>query len=788
MAFLYSRGKNKFDNCPAQKKVLDFNEFAEVVANDRSESKGLTYICSALSEGVHYDRPLDYPGIGNWRLNNYGLNRQYLAFDLDGFESPDIFIKVCNYFSLLNCLIYTTASHTELAPRARVLVELSREITPAEGERLGQSAQKNIESAVGIGKIKFDDSVYRAAQPIYTPITDSQIIRHRGISLDVDEMLNKYPSQHIVKPSEVSEYLAKPANALIETIEGVARMLSALTAIPSNIERSTWRNILYSVKAHGFSCCEIKAREWSQTAGEFDSEKNPFGYDEKVFNDVWKYSVQSIGAGTLYHYAKQYGWLGRQGELFPHADIGADIEIYGDVFNGNFFMGTFQGSMIYCYPRSKWLKFNGMYWQWCESGEELQAAKEVALQIAKHAGEVFSSDPTNPNSKKLIQHAQNSQNINRLQAMLQTAASEPDMGIGSMSELDNNAMLLGCKNGVICLNTGKLLAPDPKMLITRQVNAQYDADIYCPTWLQFLDQCFISDEETIDYIQKALGYSLTGIVNEEVLHFCFGMGRNGKSVFANVMTKLMGDYAITAPAEMLMRRDRNGATNDIARLCGARFVLANETRSDQRFDDLIIKTLVSTERISARFLHNEFFEFWPTFKIWIRGNHKPVITDDSNGAWRRIRLVPFENNISEENADSELENKLLAEKDGILAWMVEGALKWKKEGLISSPRIKSASNQYRNDCDVIGDFIEENCTLSNGLKVTQQSLWTHWQDWARDNGYFCGSKKTLTRRLKDRGISADAYQNGVRAYSGISLGRKDCATPSQDLGVISGSS
>jgi putative DNA primase/helicase len=143
---------------------------------------------------------------------------------------------------------------------------------------------------------------------------------------------------------------------------------------------------------------------------------------------------------------------------------------------------------------------------------------------------------------------------------------------------------------------------------------------------------------------------------------------------------------------------------------------------DQRFDDLIIKTLISTECISAQFLHNELFNFWPTFKIWIRGSRKPVITDDSNGAWRGIRLAPFENNISEEKADSELENKFLAEKDGILAWMVEGALKWKKEGLVSSPRIKSASNQYRSDCDVIGDFMDENCVLGVGLRVTQLDL------------------------------------------------------------------
>ena len=784
MAFLYSRGTNKYDNSPAQLKVKDFDEFADAVTNDKSSSKGLAYICAALSEGVHYEKPDENLGTNHWRLKNYGLARQYLAFDFDGFESPSVFSEVCEYFSAFNCLIYTTASHTEAAPRARALVELNREISPLEGEELGQAAQGGVESSIGTRKIKFDDSVYRATQPIYTPVTTSKIIRHHGTSLDVDATLDKYLPKQTGKPAGSPESVVKSSNALLDTVEGVARMLSALSAIPAKIERRLWCDLLYSVKAHGFSSSEHEAREWSKTAGEYDPVNNPHGYDEKAFNDVWKYPVQSIGPGTLYHHAKQFGWLGKQAELFATTDINANPDIFGDVFNGKFFAKIFINRMVYCYPRSKWLKFNEMVWEWCDSGEELQAAKHAAMNIAKYAAEIFSADPTNPSSKKLIQHAQNSQNLSRLQAMLQTAAAELSMGIGDLNQLDSDAMLLGCKNGIVCLNTGTLLAPDPKMLITRQVNAELDPDAPCPNWLRFLDQCFISDEETIDYIQKALGYSLTGMVNEEVLHFCFGMGRNGKSVFANVMTKLMGDYAITAPAEMLMRRDRNSATNDIARLCGSRLVLANETRSDQRFDDLTIKTLVSTERISARFLHNEFFEFWPTFKIWIRGNHKPVITDESNGAWRRIRLVPFENNIPEDLVDPELENKLLAEKDGILAWMVEGALKWKKEGLTSSPRIKSASNQYRSDCDVIGDFIDENCTLGQGLKVTQVGLWNVWQEWARENGYFCGSKKTFTRRLKDRGINADGYHNGVRAYVGVGLAKiLHHTTPSQDVGV-----
>jgi len=193
MSILYSRGTDTFDNTPAQMAADSFSDFAEAVANDTSPRKGLTYICAALSEGAHYEKPTEHLGIAHWRLKNYGLPRRFLAFDFDWFESPEVFHQVCELLRMYNCLIYTTASHTPEAPRARALIELNREIFPEEGEQLGQAAQMEIESVIGIGKIKFDSSVYRATQPIYTPVTTSTIIHHHGAPLDVDNTLVSYP-------------------------------------------------------------------------------------------------------------------------------------------------------------------------------------------------------------------------------------------------------------------------------------------------------------------------------------------------------------------------------------------------------------------------------------------------------------------------------------------------------------------------------------------------------------------------------------------------------------------
>jgi hypothetical protein len=191
--FQYSRGQDKFDNQPDQRSAVDFDEFADSLAADRSPRKGLTYICAALDTGPHYDKPEQYPGEAHWRLKDYGQPRRFLAFDFDGFARPSVFSLLCDHLSRFNALIYTTASHLPEAPRARAIVELNREVSPDEGVALGEAMQRSIESEFGAEQIKFDQSVYRSTQPIYTPVTSSEVFRHKGSPIDVDAMLAAWP-------------------------------------------------------------------------------------------------------------------------------------------------------------------------------------------------------------------------------------------------------------------------------------------------------------------------------------------------------------------------------------------------------------------------------------------------------------------------------------------------------------------------------------------------------------------------------------------------------------------
>ena len=189
----FSYGTNTFDNSPVQLTVDDFGAFVDEILKDPATQKGATYICAGLDAGVHYQEPEKYQGISHWRLKNYGQKRRFLAFDFDGFETPEVFERLRDFLLSWNCLIYTTASYTPDKPRARAILELNREVTPDEGVRLGEAVQRCIEGAIGNDLITFDASVYRATQPIYTPLKSSITYRHQADVLCVDEILRTYP-------------------------------------------------------------------------------------------------------------------------------------------------------------------------------------------------------------------------------------------------------------------------------------------------------------------------------------------------------------------------------------------------------------------------------------------------------------------------------------------------------------------------------------------------------------------------------------------------------------------
>jgi putative DNA primase/helicase len=290
--------------------------------------------------------------------------------------------------------------------------------------------------------------------------------------------------------------------------------------------------------------------------------------------------------------------------MLPKHDTKYDTEHdqSGDIRNGKAFSAMHRGKLMFVKPMGKWFRWDGNRWATCTCNEEMEAAKETANKLVDKALQFTITDLDKGN--RLLAHARLTQNLPRLEAMIRLASSEQGMVIGNASELDADPWLLGVKNGVVDLRTGTLLAPDPELLITKQCNAKYQPEADCPRFKQFLNEIFENDLEKIAAVQRLLGYTLTGTTDEEVMVICYGQGANGKSVFSNIVSNVIGDYYTIGPNCLLVARDKcdNSVRNDIAKLLGARLISVNELAQGSRLDEQVIKQLAGREPMSARFL------------------------------------------------------------------------------------------------------------------------------------------------------------------------------------------
>jgi putative DNA primase/helicase len=324
------------------------------------------------------------------------------------------------------------------------------------------------------------------------------------------------------------------------------------------------------------------------------------------------------------------------------------------------------------------------------------------------------------------------------------------------------------RNGTIDLRTGEIRGHNPDDLITRIANVDYDKNADCPAWKKFIMEIMNYNTDLIRFIQNAAGWAVTGDTSEQTMFILFGTGANGKSTFLNTIMNLLGDYAIATPTETFMRKSGDQITNDTARLRGTRFVTTTEAEHGRRLSEPLIKQITGNDRMTARFLYGEFFNFTPTFKIWMATNHKPVIKGTDHGIWRRIKLIPFTTRIEEENQDKHLEEKLMREGSGILNWLIEGARRWCKEGLKTPNIIISATAEYRAEMDVIGNFIKERCVQKDGVSIKARELFKCYQDWCDDNNEHAVSERFFGLRLKEMGFEQRRSNDG-RNWQGVQL-------------------
>lgn len=342
-------------------------------------------------------------------------------------------------------------------------------------------------------------------------------------------------------------------------------------------------------------------------------------------------------------------------------------------------------------------------------------------------------------------------------------------------DFDTHPYLMNVENGVIDLKTGELLLHDRDLMLTKLTNIEYKKGADCPNWKAFLESIFKdekgeTDFELIDFIQKSIGYSLTSDISEQVMFFLYGGGRNGKSTFINTVKSLLGDYAKQTNSEtFIKKKNDNGASNDIARLAGARFVSAVESEEGQQLSEGLVKQITGGEPITARFLRQEFFEFQPEFKVFFTTNHKPIIKGIDEGIWRRVRMIPFTVTIPKESIDRKLPEKLSMEISGILNWAIEGCLKWQKEGLGEPKSIKEATNNYKEEMDIIEPFIVDMCFLNPLAKIEAKELYAAYSRWCDNEGEIALKNRTFYRLLENKSIHKKRGAKGKTYLYGVGL-------------------
>lgn len=433
-----------------------------------------------------------------------------------------------------------------------------------------------------------------------------------------------------------------------------------------------------------------------------------------------------------------------------------------DVGNSYRFARDWFQEIRFDHSSGRWLMWEDGRWNPSENFRVTELAKESVRRIAEEAERGRWGD--------LQDWAKQSESASRIANMINLARSVEPIAVTGR-ELDANPWLLNVENGTLDLSTISFRNHDKNDLLTKLAPVLYDRDADAPFWRDFLDKIFCGNKALIESVQQCLGYSLTGVVSEHKLFFCYGTGANGKTTLLEGFSAIMGDYAQRAPSEMLMLKPWDGIPADVARLKGARFVVTSELAGQRSFNEARIKDLTGGDTITARFLYQNPFEFSPTHKLWIAGNHKPRIDGTDHGIWRRIFLIPFNWTIPEKERLSMhvVQEKIMAEKSGILNWALEGLEQYNAHGLGEPPEVRAATEAYRAEMDVVGGFIDQCCVVDEDARISFKELYVGYQKHCQESSNPPLAYRDFNARVREKGIRESRMTGGAYRWEGISL-------------------
>jgi putative DNA primase/helicase len=423
-----------------------------------------------------------------------------------------------------------------------------------------------------------------------------------------------------------------------------------------------------------------------------------------------------------------------------HTDMGAAewiVRLYGD-------------NLRYCYKWRRWLVWDGKRWTMDGEAQAMELAKQAVRKL-QHAGLSIPDDTKRP---ALVKWALGLERHDAREKALADARSSLPI---AADDLDRDPWLFNCANGTIDLRTGELRPHRREDYITKLSPFDYLPDAQCPAWVDHLRHIHDGDQEMVDFLQRAFGYSISGVTDERILFLAYGGGANGKTLTHETIAMVLADYALRASISVFLQKERGGVPNDVAALRGARFVYASEPDQGKRLAEGTIKDLTGGDTISARFLHGEFFTFKPACKLWLGTNHRLTVRGTDEAIWDRIREIPYV--VSIPRAKRLPREAMLEifqrEGSGILAWLIQGCLAWQREGLKMPQKVVEATNAYREEQDALGMFLAECCERRKGAQCAYATLYQVYQEYCEEMGDEPCKRKGFTTRLREKGIVTD---------------------------------
>jgi len=457
--------------------------------------------------------------------------------------------------------------------------------------------------------------------------------------------------------------------------------------------------------------------------------------------------------------------MARSGTPYAMTDLGNAerlVAYYGDSFRWDV-------------ARKLWRIFDGRRWAVDSALRVQDKAAETARKIRREAAV---SPPGNGKcdlGRDLFAHAIKSESRDRLAAMIEVAKSRP--GIAAAADVfDADPWALNVMNGTINLRTGILRPHNRADYITKLAPVEYRPGVRDERWDRFLMEATSGDKDLIDFLQVVSGYTLTGLTTEEILILIYGPQASGKTTFLESLRSCLGDYARTIQADLLAKKKDHhgggGASPELAALAGARLAAGSEMEQGRELAEALAKNLTGGESITARHLYAESFDFHPQFKLWLALNHCPKVSADDGAVWRRILRIGFEHTVPPERRDKTLKLYLrnpIGGGQAVIAWAVEGCLRWQREGLTVPEAVRKSTEAYRQESDPMATFFEDALHFTPGAWTLWNEIWNAYCDHSAENGTpekYRVSPKRLQERLKGRECKAERRNQG-RGWAGV---------------------